>query len=55
MAFGARVNGYRGNIRALTENCLRKAALWDEVKDDLKSQAWLYLAASSKGFALLGL
>jgi phosphate transport system ATP-binding protein len=36
VAFGARVNGYRGNIRALTENCLRKAALWDEVKDDLK-------------------
>jgi phosphate transport system ATP-binding protein len=36
VVFGARVNGYRGNIRELTESCLRRAALWDEVKDDLK-------------------
>ncbi|MEX2237147.1 MAG: phosphate ABC transporter ATP-binding protein PstB [Dehalococcoidia bacterium] len=35
VAFGARVNGFRGNTRELIENCLRKAALWDEVKDGL--------------------
>ena len=36
VAFGARVNGYRGNIRELVEQSLRRAALWDEVKDKLK-------------------
>jgi len=35
-AFGARVNGYRGNMDELVERSLRQAALWDEVKDDLK-------------------
>jgi phosphate transport system ATP-binding protein len=35
VAFGPRVNGYRGNLDALVEECLRKAALWDEVKDKL--------------------
>jgi len=36
VAFGARVNGYRGKLDELVERCLRQAALWDEVKDDLK-------------------
>jgi phosphate transport system ATP-binding protein len=36
VAFGARVNGFRGNLDELVERCLRQAALWDEVKDDLK-------------------
>ncbi|NER35669.1 MAG: phosphate ABC transporter ATP-binding protein [Oscillatoria sp. SIO1A7] len=36
IAFGARVNGYRGNMDELVEKSLRKAALWDEVKDKLK-------------------
>ncbi|GAB4324416.1 MAG: phosphate ABC transporter ATP-binding protein PstB [Dehalococcoidia bacterium] len=36
VAFGARVNGYRGNLDDLVEQSLRRAALWDEVKDDLK-------------------
>jgi phosphate transport system ATP-binding protein len=36
VAFGARVNGYRGRMDELVERCLRQAALWDEVKDDLK-------------------
>ena len=35
-AFGARVNGYRGNMDELVERSLRQAALWDEVKGDLK-------------------
>jgi phosphate transport system ATP-binding protein len=36
VAFGARVNGYRGNMGDLVEQSLRRAALWDEVKDKLK-------------------
>ncbi len=36
VAFGARVNGYRGNLDDLVERSLRRAALWDEVKEDLK-------------------
>jgi phosphate transport system ATP-binding protein len=36
IAFGARVNGYRGNMDELVERSLRKAALWDEAKDKLK-------------------
>ncbi len=36
VAFGARVNGYRGNLDDLVESSLRRAALWDEVKNDLK-------------------
>ncbi len=36
IAYGARVNGYKGNLDELVEGSLRKAALWDEVKDKLK-------------------
>ena len=36
VAFGARINGYRGDIAELVEASLRRAALWDEVKDKLK-------------------
>jgi phosphate transport system ATP-binding protein len=37
VAFGPRVAGYRGDLRALVEESLRRAALWDEVKDKLKA------------------
>jgi phosphate transport system ATP-binding protein len=33
------VNGFRGNTDDLVEETLRRAALWDEVKDDLKKSA----------------
>jgi phosphate transport system ATP-binding protein len=36
IAWGARINGYRGNVDELVEQTLRQAALWDEVKDKLK-------------------
>jgi phosphate transport system ATP-binding protein len=36
VAFGPRLNGYRGNLDELVEKSLRSAALWDEVKDKLK-------------------
>jgi phosphate transport system ATP-binding protein len=36
IAYGAKVNGFKGNMNELVERCLRSAALWEEVKDDLK-------------------
>ena len=33
--YGAKINGYRGNYDELVEWSLRKAALWNEVKDNL--------------------
>ena len=37
VAFGPRVGGYRGNMDELVEQSLRRAAIWDEVKDKLRS------------------
>jgi phosphate transport system ATP-binding protein len=39
VAFGPRINGFRGNMTELVEHSLRRAALWDEVKDRLRSSA----------------
>ena len=36
VAYGPKVNGYRGSMDDLVEHSLRQAALWNEVKDDLK-------------------
>jgi len=36
VAWGARINGFRGKADELVEDALRRAALWDEVKDKLK-------------------
>jgi phosphate transport system ATP-binding protein len=36
VAFGLRLNGYRGNMHEKVEQALRSAALWDEVKDKLR-------------------
>ena len=44
VTFGAKLNGYKGNLDELVESSLRKAALWDEVKDKL----------SASGFSLSG-
>ncbi len=35
VAWGAKINGFRGDMDALVEQSLRQAALWDEVKDKL--------------------
>jgi phosphate transport system ATP-binding protein len=37
VAFGLRLNRYKGNTSARVEQALRVAALWDEVKDKLKT------------------
>ncbi len=39
VAFGPRINGYKGDLPALVERSLRQAALWDEVKDRLNASA----------------
>jgi phosphate transport system ATP-binding protein len=36
IAFGPRVTGFKGKLDDLVEQSLRRAALWDEVKDKLK-------------------
>jgi phosphate transport system ATP-binding protein len=36
VAFGPKVAGYKGNMDELVEQSLRRAAIWDEVKDKLK-------------------
>ena len=40
VAYGARVNKYKGNLDELVEKSLRRAALWDEVKDKLKASGF---------------
>lgn len=39
IAWGAKINGFRGNMDELVEESLRGAALWDEVKDTLHQSA----------------
>jgi phosphate transport system ATP-binding protein len=36
VAFGLKLNGYRGDVAERVEYALRSAVLWDEVKDKLK-------------------
>jgi phosphate transport system ATP-binding protein len=40
IAWGARINGFKGNMDDLVEQSLRDAALWEEVKDVLKKSAY---------------
>jgi phosphate transport system ATP-binding protein len=39
IAWGARINGFRGDMDELVEKSLRDAALWEEVKDKLSHNA----------------
>ena len=39
VAFGLRINGYAGDLQEAVEGSLRRAALWDEVKDRLSKNA----------------
>lgn len=39
ITWGAKINGYRGDYGQLVETSLKRAALWDEVKDKLKQNA----------------
>jgi len=39
VAFGPKINGFKGNLKEIVENALKRAALWDEVKDKLNQSA----------------
>jgi phosphate transport system ATP-binding protein len=47
VAWGARINGFTGNMDDHVEDCLRRAALWDEVHDKL-SQSGLSLSGGQQ-------
>src|ERR1700677_1635440 len=40
VAYGLRINGYKGRLDELVESSLHRAALWDEVKDYLHKSAF---------------
>src|SRR5664279_5235542 len=40
VAYGPRINRFKGNMGDLVEQALTRAALWDEVKDKLKKSAY---------------
>ena len=40
VAYGLRINGYQGRLADAVEKSLRRAALWDEVKDQLHKSAY---------------
>lgn len=40
IAWGARINGFKGNMDEQVEQSLKNAALWGEVKDKLKQSAY---------------
>lgn len=53
IAYGPRLHGThsKAELNDLVEKSLRGAALWDEVKDRLKSRPWAFPAASSSACA----
>jgi phosphate transport system ATP-binding protein len=40
VAYGLRINGHKGSLKDAVEHSLRRAALWDEVKDRLNRSAY---------------
>lgn len=40
VAYGLRINGYKGRLADSVEHSLRRAALWEEVKDQLHKSAY---------------
>lgn len=40
VAYGPRINGFKGAIADIVEQSLRRAALWEEVKDQLHKSAY---------------
>src|SRR5258705_11082809 len=40
VAYGLRINGHKGRLGEAVEKSLRRAALWDEVKDKLQKSAY---------------
>ncbi|HVB33192.1 MAG TPA: phosphate ABC transporter ATP-binding protein PstB [Patescibacteria group bacterium] len=42
VAYGLRINGYSGKLSEAVERSLRRAAVWDEVKDCLQKSAYAF-------------
>jgi len=40
VAWGAKINGYKGDMDQLVEESLRQAAIWDEVKDKMDQSGY---------------
>jgi len=40
IAYGPKVNGFKGNLDEIVEKSLRRGALWEEVKDKLQKSAY---------------
>src|SRR5580692_5913932 len=40
VAYGLKVNGFRGSLKDAVEHSLKRAALWEEVKDKLQKSAY---------------
>ena len=51
VAFGLRLNRYKGPVAEKVETALRQAALWDEVKDKLRTSALALSGDSNSGCA----
>ncbi len=47
IVWGAKINGYTGNLEELVESTLTRTALWDEVKDKLHTNA-LFLSGGQQ-------
>jgi phosphate transport system ATP-binding protein len=41
VAYGPRVNGHKGSLADIVEHSLKRAALWEEVKDSLHKSAYM--------------
>lgn len=52
IAFGPRLNGFKGDMDELVERSLKQAALWDEVKDKLR-QSGLSLSGDNNSVCVL--
>lgn len=53
IVYGLRIAGIKDKevLDERVETSLKQAAIWDEVKDDLKKAPWLFQAGSSSAFA----
>ena len=48
VAWGAKINGYKGDMDELVERSLKQAALWEEVKEKLKKSSGLDLSGGQQ-------
>jgi phosphate transport system ATP-binding protein len=55
VTFGPKINGFKGNMDELVEQSLRRAALWDEVKERLKGSALALSGGQQQRLCIAGL